>query len=67
MKRIWMNMNNTTFSSIEDMINKLQNLKRTTKLIFYKILGNYYDEMNIKKFKFEQNPFTKNAEGINKV
>ena len=38
MKReIWINMVNTTYISTEDMIDKLEQLKRKTKLKFYKI------------------------------
>ena len=44
-------MVNTTYSSTDDMINKLQELKRKTKLKFYKNINNYYIEMKIKIFK----------------
>ena len=33
---------------------------------FYKNLSNYYDELNIRKFTFEEDPFSKNAQGISK-
>ena len=36
MKKIWMNMVNTTHNSTEDMINKIQEIKSKTKLTFYK-------------------------------
>ena len=49
------------------MINKLKSLKGTTMLKFYKNLKNYFDGMNIKKFKFEQDHFAKNTEGISKI
>ena len=48
------------------MINKLEELKRKTKSKFYKNISNYYDELNIRNFKFEQDSFTKNAQGISK-
>ena len=41
------------------MINKLQSLKGRTKLKFKKIISNYYDEMNIRSFKFEADHFPK--------
>ena len=47
--------------------NKLQSVKSKTKLIFYKNLSNHYDEMNIRNFKFEEDPFSKNAQGISKI
>ena len=49
------------------MINKLQNLNGKTKLKFYKNISNYYDEMNIRNLKFEQDPFAKYAQGISKI
>ena len=52
-----MKMNNTTYNSTEDMINKLQSLRGKMKLNFYKNIGNYYDEMNIRILKFEEYPF----------
>ena len=58
---------NTTYNSTEGMIIKLQQLKGQTKLKFYKNLSNYYDEMNIRKFKFEQDLFSKNAQRISKI
>ena len=57
----------TTYKSTEDLIKKLQELKGKTKLKFYKNLSNYYDEMNIRNFKFEEDPFSKNAQGISKL
>ena len=49
------------------MIDKLKSLKGKTKLKFYKNISNYYDEMNSKNFRFEEDPFAKNAEGIGKI
>ena len=59
-----MKLVNTTYNSTKDMINELQELKGKTKLKFYKIISNYYDNMNI---KFDEDPFAKNAQGISKV
>ena len=61
-----MNMVNTTYNSTKYKFKKLQSLKGKTKLKFHKNLSNYYDEMNIKFFKFEEDPFSKNAQGISK-
>ena len=49
------------------MINKLQSLKGKTKLKFYKSISNYFDEMIIRNFKFEAEPFSENAQGFSKV
>ena len=46
------------------MIKKLQQLKGKTKLKFYKNISNYYDNMNI---GFDEDPFAKHAQGINKI
>ena len=54
----------TSYSSTQDMINKLQSLKGKTKLKIYKNISNYYDNMNI---RFDEDPSSKNAQGINKV
>ena len=67
-REIWMNMVNTTYNSIEDMINKLQSLKGKTKLKFYKNLSNHYIEIKNKNFQTQdQDPFSRNAEGISKI
>ena len=65
-REIWMNMINTTYSTTEDMINKLQQLKGKTKFKFYKNVNNYYTEMKNKNFQTQQGPFAKNAQGISK-
>ena len=49
------------------MINKYQQLKGKTKLKFYKNISNYYNEMKIKNFQTEQDPFSKNAQGFSKI
>ena len=58
-----MNMVNTTYNSTQDMINKLQQLKRKTKLTFYKIINNYYDNMNN---RMDEDPFAKSSQGNSK-
>ena len=63
-REIWMNMAKTAYNSTEDMINKLQDLKRKTKLMFYKNISNYYDILNI---RFDEDPFAKNVQGISKI
>ena len=63
---IWMNMINTTYNALEDIIIEVQNLKGKRKLKFYQIISNYFDEMNKGNFQFEQDDFPKNAEGNSK-
>ena len=61
-------MVNTTYNSSEDMINKLQSLKGKTKLKFYKNISDYYIEMKNRNFQTQdQDPFSKNAQGISKI
>ena len=57
-------MVDTRYNSTKDMINKLQSLKGKAKLKFYKNISNYYDNMNI---KMDEDPFAKNAQGINRI
>ena len=65
---IWMNMVNTNYKTTEDMINKLQSLKGKTKLKLYKTISNYYIEMKNRNFQTQdQDPFSRNAQGINKI
>ena len=67
-REIYIHMVNTTYSSTEDMIIKLQQLKGKTKLKFYKNISNYYTEMKNKNFKTNnQDPFSTNAQGISKI
>ena len=47
-REFWTKMVNTKFNSTEDMIKKLQELKRKTKLKFHKNISKYYDNMNIR-------------------
>ena len=66
-REIWMNMVNTTYNTTEDVINELQQLKGKTKLKFLKNISNYYDEMKQKNFETQEDPFSKNAQGISKI
>ena len=67
-REIFINMVNTYYNSTEDMINKLQSLEGKTKLKFYKNISNYYTEMKNKNFQTNnQDPFSKNAQGISRV
>ena len=66
-REIWMNMVNTKYKTIEDMINKLQQLKGKTKLKFYKNISKYYIEMKNKNFQTQKDTFSKNAQGISKI
>ena len=66
-REIWMNMVDTKYITIEDLINKLQKLKGKTKLKFYKNINNYYTEMKNKNFQTQEDPFSKNAQGISKI
>ena len=66
-REIFINMVNTNYITTEDMINKLQSLKGKIKLKFYKNIGNYYQEMINKNFQTQQDPCSKNAEGISKI
>ena len=54
-------------NSTDDMIDKLQTLKGKRKLKFYKNINNYCDEMNNKNFRYGEDPFSKNAQGIAKI
>ena len=67
-REIYINLVNTTYNSTENMINKLQELKGKTKLKFYKNISDYYIEMKNKNFRTNnQDPFSKNAQGISKI
>ena len=64
-------MANTAYNSTQDTNIKLQSLKGRTKLKFYKNISNYCDEVNNRRhsgtFQFEEDPFSKSAEGIWKI
>ena len=62
-----MNMVNTNYNSTEEMISNLQQLKDKTKLKCYKNIINYYKEMKNINFQSEQDPFTRNAQGISNI
>ena len=70
-REILLSMVNTKHNTTEDMINKLQGLKIGTKLKLYQNINNYFDEMDIRRqsntFQFEEDPFSKNSEGISKI
>ena len=66
-REIYINMVNTKYNTTEDMINKLQEIKGKTKLKIYKNISNYYIEMKNKNFQTQQDPFSKNAQGISKI
>ena len=64
----YINMVNTNYNTTEEMINKLQSLKGKTKLKFYKNINEYYKEMKNKNFQtYDQDPFSRNAQGISKI
>ena len=67
MRESWMNMVKTTYNSTKEMIIKLQELKGKTKLNFYQNISNCFDEMNIKNFRCEEDPFANDARGISKT
>ena len=56
------------FTTIEDMIKKLQNNKKEKKLIFHQDFSSYYDEMiyirQSRTFPFEEDSLSKNAQVI---
>ena len=67
-KEIYYSMKNKKYSTIEDMIVKVQILKGETKLNFHQVFSSYYDEMNYLrqsgKFHFEDDPNSKSVESI---
>ena len=66
-REIWKIMVNTIFNSTDDMIEKLQQIKGKTKSKFKKNLSNFYDKVNIKNFRLEEDPFSTNAQGVSKT
>ena len=66
-REIWMNLVNTTYNSTEDMIDKLQQLKGKAKLKFHKNVVNFYKEMKNRNFQSQEDPFSKNVQGISKI
>ena len=61
-----MNLVNTTYNSTEDLIIKLQQLKRKTKLKYNRNISNYYNEKKHKNFQTQEDPFSKNTQNIKK-
>ena len=59
-------MVNTNYNTIEDMINKLQQLEGKTKLKFCKKINKYYNEMKNNNFQTQEDTFARNARGISK-
>ena len=57
-------MVNNPLNTTEDMIKNLQELKRKTKLKFYKKICNCYDKMNN---KMHEDPFARNSRGVSKL
>ena len=66
-REICMNKLNTKYSSTEDMIDKLQQLKGKTKLKIYKNISNYYNELKKENFQTQQVLLAKNAQGKSKI
>ena len=67
-REIYISMVNATYNSSKDMIDKLQELKGKTKLKLYKNISNYYIEMKNRNFQTQdQDPFSRNAQGISKI
>ena len=69
-REIYYSVVNRIYNSSKNMIDKLPQLKGKTEIKFYKIISYYYDEMNIRRqsgtFQFEEDPFSKNVQGIGK-
>ena len=61
---IYYSMANSSTKWTDDMIDKLQNVKRKTKLKYHKNKRIFYDNMNI---RMDEDPFTKNAQSIGKI
>ena len=66
-REININMVNTNYISILDMIDKLQELKGKSKLKFYKKINNLYTEIKNRKFQTQEDPFSKNAQSVSKI
>ena len=63
---IYINMVNTIYNTTEDMTNKLQTSKGKTKLKFHKNISIYYIEIKNRNFRTQEDPFSKNAQGVSK-
>ena len=64
-------MVDTTYYSSEDLINKIQLLNGKTKLKFHQNLNKFFDAMHMRRqsntFEFEEDPFIKKVESIDKI
>ena len=59
---------NIAYFSLDNVIDKLQQLKGRIKLKFYKNISDYYKEMKNKNFQSNNtDPFSKNAKGVAKI
>ena len=59
---------NIAYLSLDNVIDKLQQLKGRIKLKFYKNISDYYKEMKNKNFQSNKiDPFSKNAKGVAKI
>ena len=66
-REIWMNLVNTKCNTTEEMLDKLQQLNGKTKLKFYKIISNYYNEMKHENCQTQEDAFSRNAKGISRI
>ena len=59
---------NISYSSLDNVIDKLQQLKARIKLKFFKKISDCYKEMKNKNFQSnKKDPFSKNAQGVAKI
>ena len=59
---------NIAYLSLDNVIDRLQQLKGRIKLKFYKNISDYYKEMKNKNFQSNNiDPFSKNAKGFGKI
>ena len=61
----------TKLNSTQSLFDKLQQLKGETILNLYQSKNKFYDEMGYRRrsktFQFEEDPFSKNAEGFSTI
>ena len=60
-------MVNTIYNRTQDMFDELQSLKGRTKLKIYKNISDYYIEKKNNIFQTQEDPFSRNAQGISKI
>ena len=59
---------NIAYLSLDNVIDKLKQLKGRSKLKFYKNISDYYKELKNKNFQSNNiDPFSKNAQGVGKI